>query len=212
MGFMGRVLALAGLVAGMPIGSAEALTVDNKTQMTMKIFLYDHNDVSKTVTCWDFVIGPNSSRTVSTGEMRFDAVRDCNRFDRLYLKAESTTATFPNVPPNCFAPYLAKDQTVEIFVQDGGVTLDPTALDARIRSLVQRLAASGVQAGDAVLFVGDQGVGAFVAFWAAVLQGAVFAPLDPSRPVPYLQAVARRIEPRVAIIVGESLHRSGRRT
>lgn len=115
--------ALALAMAVGSIGLAEALTVDNKTQMTMKISLYDNNDVSQAVTCWDFTIGPGSSRTVSTSEMRFDAIRDCNRFERLYLKAESTSSPgFPHVPPNCFAPYLAKDQTVEIFVQDGGIT------------------------------------------------------------------------------------------
>lgn len=122
MTFAARALFLAGIVSGMAAGAAEALTIVNRLPLTMQISLYDSNDGVRSVTCFDFTVGPNSTRIVSTGEMRIDIVRDCGRFDRLYLKAEpNPTVSYMGRSVNCFAPSVAKEQSVEIWL-DGNIT------------------------------------------------------------------------------------------
>ncbi len=68
---------------------------------------------------------------------------------------------------------------------------------ARCRILFAEI---GVRNGDAVLFHGDQGFPALVAFWATVLEGAVFVPVDASWPAYLLEKTCVKASPALAIV------------
>ena len=68
---------------------------------------------------------------------------------------------------------------------------------ARCRAL---FAGAGIRGGDAVLFHGDQGLSALVAFWATVLEGAVFVPVDASWPAYLLGKACAKASPALAIV------------
>jgi acyl-coenzyme A synthetase/AMP-(fatty) acid ligase len=68
---------------------------------------------------------------------------------------------------------------------------------ARCRAL---LAEAGVRRGDAVLFHGDQSLSALVAFWATVLEGAVFVPVDTGWPAYLLEKACAKASPALAMV------------
>ncbi|MEO6340623.1 MAG: class I adenylate-forming enzyme family protein [Caulobacteraceae bacterium] len=72
-----------------------------------------------------------------------------------------------------------------------------SALAPGVSWLVGRLRKSGVQRGDVVLYQGTQNADAFVLFWATVLCGAVFAPVDASWPEYQLDQSTRHLQPRI---------------
>ena len=83
---------------------------------------------------------------------------------------------------------------------DYKLPIGAAALRARIRRAAGQLAAAGVTRGDRVLFCGEQGPAAFVAFWATVAVGAAFVPVDPSWP-DYLRRLAlKKIQPRLLLV------------
>lgn len=66
-----------------------------------------------------------------------------------------------------------------------------------------RLAAVGLGVGETVVYHGDQGLSALVVFWASVLEGAVFAPVDAGWPGYMLEKVSKMARPVVAIVDDE---------
>ena len=70
----------------------------------------------------------------------------------------------------------------------------------RVARCRAHLAGSGIREGDAVLFHGDQGPAAIVVFWATVLEGAVFVPVDGGWPAYLLQKACAKTGPAVAFV------------
>lgn len=64
-------------------------------------------------------------------------------------------------------------------------SFDSGALDLAVRYFSQRLLLAGIKPGACVLYQGHQSVDALICFWATVLIGGIFAPVDPEWP-PYL--------------------------
>ncbi|MDX1496581.1 MAG: class I adenylate-forming enzyme family protein, partial [Salinisphaeraceae bacterium] len=73
------------------------------------------------------------------------------------------------------------------------------ALDSAIRHFSQRLVRLGVRPGHCVLYQGHQSVDALISFWATVLIGGIFAPVDPEWPA-YLGVKAREKAKPVVIL------------
>ena len=69
-----------------------------------------------------------------------------------------------------------------------------------------QLAAEKVDQGDVVLYQGLQGVEAFVLFWAAIMRGAIFVPLDQEWPEYLVERVVSMLKPRVVL---SDLQRAG---
>lgn len=82
----------------------------------------------------------------------------------------------------------------------GAAALGAAEVLARVHSAAGQLRGLGLQSGDRALFRGDQGLPAFVAFWAAVANGASLVPVDPTWPAPMCRRILERIEPRLTII------------
>lgn len=91
--------------------------------------------------------------------------------------------------------------TFAICTHDGGVS-PIRDLVSRIEELRTRLRSNGREPADVVLFFGQQGPAAFVAFWACALEGLVFAPVDTSWPEFHLRQLCDRVRP--AQIITES--------
>lgn len=86
---------------------------------------------------------------------------------------------------------------------DGTDPLGTETLLTHIRRAARDLQTAGVRAGDRVLFCGEQGPAAFVAFWAAIAVGAAFVPVDPAWPE-YLRRLAlKKIQPRLAMVAAD---------
>lgn len=90
----------------------------------------------------------------------------------------------------------ARDQT-QFRVAVGDAEYDWSVIDPGVVWLTSRLRGLGVAPGDVVLYQGGQTVEALILFWASVLSGAVFAPVDASWPDYQLQQSAARLQPRV---------------
>lgn len=98
-------------------------------------------------------------------------------------------------------------ELADIFLQacrDGGFAISSsspasrcgmTQLQQQVGRLRLQLRAQGRQAGDVVLFHGQQGAAAFTAFWACVLEALVFAPVDTAWPAFLLRKTCRRLKP-----------------
>jgi len=82
----------------------------------------------------------------------------------------------------------------------GASALGVTEIQRLLDSAASRLRSLGLQTGDRVLFCGDQGLSAFIAFWATVANGAALVPLDPTWPIPMCRRVLAKIAPRLTII------------
>ena len=87
---------------------------------------------------------------------------------------------------------------------------DWSILHAAITRLASQLHQAGLEPGQAVLYQGGQSADAFVLFWATVLLGGVFAPVDASWPDYQLQQAAGPL--RAKVVAGdpeavERLHR-----
>lgn len=78
--------------------------------------------------------------------------------------------------------------------------LDARQFSRAVMATTQRLAAAGIGTGDVVLFHGGQCVEALLVFWATVLRGAVFAPVDPSWPPYLLSKAVARVRPALAVV------------
>jgi len=82
----------------------------------------------------------------------------------------------------------------------GERALEAAEIERRVHSAASHLRSLGVLAGDRVLFCGDQGLPAFIAFWATVGIGAALAPVDPTWPMLMCRRALAKIEPRLTII------------
>jgi acyl-coenzyme A synthetase/AMP-(fatty) acid ligase len=82
----------------------------------------------------------------------------------------------------------------------GASALDAHEILRRVEAAAAALRALGVRTGDRVLFCGDQGLPAFIAFWAAVTNGAAFVPVDPAWPLFACRRALARIAPRLVLI------------
>jgi acyl-coenzyme A synthetase/AMP-(fatty) acid ligase len=82
----------------------------------------------------------------------------------------------------------------------GAAAFGAPDLIERILSTANHLYGCGVRAGDRVLFCGDQGLAAFVAFWATIATGAALVPVDTAWPSFMCQRGLAKIKPRLAII------------
>ena len=83
---------------------------------------------------------------------------------------------------------------------DGTEVVHCVRFEHRVTRCRMLLAEAGVCSGDAVLFRGDQGVSALVVFWATVLEGAVFVPVDASWPAYLLGKACAKASPALAIV------------
>lgn len=69
-----------------------------------------------------------------------------------------------------------------------------------INGVLHLLEKHNFQAGQVVIFCGKQSENAFIWFWATILFGGVFTPLDPTLPAQQICKITKRIKP--AIFVG----------
>jgi acyl-coenzyme A synthetase/AMP-(fatty) acid ligase len=83
---------------------------------------------------------------------------------------------------------------------DGVEAIDCAGFVARVERGRALLAHAGVGSGDAVLFHGDQTPIAPILFWATVLQGAIFVPVDTGWPAYLLSKACAKAEPTLAIV------------
>ncbi len=82
----------------------------------------------------------------------------------------------------------------------GASALDAHEILRRVEAAATALRTLGVGAGDRVLFCGDQGLPAFIAFWATVTNGAAFVPVDPAWPLFTCRRALARIAPRLVLL------------
>ncbi|MFJ2740746.1 amino acid adenylation domain-containing protein [Streptomyces sp. NPDC087440] len=73
-------------------------------------------------------------------------------------------------------------------------------LEARVSSLVRRLGAAGVTAGQPVAAVLPRGVDSVVTLLACLRSGAVYCPLSPSDPAARLELLLERLSPAMVLI------------
>ena len=95
----------------------------------------------------------------------------------------------------------------EFLVHDDGYRVRRLSYDAVRRAALAfagRLAGAGVQAGDPVLFWGENRPEWIVAFWGCLLRGAVVVPIDYRASAAFLEAVARRVDARL-LLVGDDV-------
>ncbi len=69
-----------------------------------------------------------------------------------------------------------------------------------VRQCMSRLADAGVAPGSRVVFQGEQGLAALTSFWATVLMGGIFVPIDASWPEYLLLRACAKIEPAIALV------------
>lgn len=74
-----------------------------------------------------------------------------------------------------------------------------------INGVLNFLAKHNFQSGQVVVFCGRQSESAFVWFWATILLGGIFTPLDPASPAPQMCKLAERINPAVFVSSQESI-------
>lgn len=79
------------------------------------------------------------------------------------------------------------------------------ALDRLIAGTVNRLRVAGLGPGDRVMFIDGQGISVFVHFWATVLLGGIFVPLDTTWPCARIASICLRMRPTVAVVPATSL-------
>jgi acyl-coenzyme A synthetase/AMP-(fatty) acid ligase len=83
---------------------------------------------------------------------------------------------------------------------DGVEALSCARFILRVECCRAHLAAAGVRSGDAVFFHGDQSKIAIIAFWATVLEGAIFVPVDTSWPAYLLGKACATVAPALALV------------
>ena len=81
-----------------------------------------------------------------------------------------------------------------------GRSITGDALGSLIVGAANRLRVAGLGPGDRVLFMDGQGLSAFVHFWATVLLGGVFVPVDTSWPLARIASTCLRLCPTVAVV------------
>ena len=83
---------------------------------------------------------------------------------------------------------------------DGSETVACARFVDRVVRCRAYLASVGIRRGGVVLFHGDQSLAAIVLFWATVLEGAVFVPVDTSWPAYLLEKACAKIRPAIALV------------
>lgn len=104
-------------------------------------------------------------------------------------------------PPRCLLAILAEADEAGCFhmeTADRGV-LSVGDLRLQARRAAGRLAVEGIGPRDVVLYQGTQGPEALVLFWASVLLGAVFAPVDHAWPEYLIRRVTPALKPRLTL-------------
>jgi malonyl-CoA/methylmalonyl-CoA synthetase len=91
-------------------------------------------------------------------------------------------------------------QRFRVVVDAGGPEIGVDAVLALIEDAAAGLVAEGIAPGQRVLFCGEQGLPAFVVFWAAMAVGAVFVPVDPAWPEFMCRKAIGKIRPRLAVV------------
>jgi len=91
-------------------------------------------------------------------------------------------------------------QRFRVVVDAGSPEIGVDAVLALIEDAAAGLVAEGIAPGQRVLFCGEQGLPAFVAFWAAMAVGAVFVPVDPAWPEFMCRKAIGKIRPRLAVV------------
>ena len=87
-----------------------------------------------------------------------------------------------------------------IAAADGADTLDCEGWVHRVERCRALLKDAGVREGDAVLYHGDQSPIVAILFWATVLQGAIFVPVDAGWPAYLLQKACAKAAPALAVV------------
>ncbi len=76
----------------------------------------------------------------------------------------------------------------------------PEELLRRIECAAAQLQSARVKPGERILFSGEQGLPAFVTFWATVATGAAFVPIDPTWPLPMRRKALEKARPGLVIV------------
>src|SRR4051812_41547215 len=80
---------------------------------------------------------------------------------------------------------------------NSGRTVGRDQLESLIHLVASRLSSLGLAPGEVVLYQGPQQASAMVLFWACILNGCIFAPVDEGWPAFQLAKAAGSLRPRL---------------